>query len=237
MSLQSNMQEIDEDGDTFFDSVDWSDKALPPIVAQSASAVVDYMQSQAGLQTLPDRIDQFQDDAHKILDNALAPEKIKSLSDAYDTYSDAKKESASLLEDAKGLFDIHVGSVIKKTKRNLMQGSSLQKLGSALSFVGRSWEGISIFWNELVEKKPILQILDSTIVKPMAISLYAAILPELAVVKSCEFVGRSIGAVSQGKGWKGIANVATNMLKSTSNHFQRVFGVGSNKELVAKVDG
>lgn len=240
LQVENNLDEVfhDAEEDLFFDTLEdlQADPSVPQDVSSATSQVSNYVANE--LDTLPERLDGFTQDAGEILASTLSPDKLQRLSAAYDEL--AGKESAagkkSVLQDAKDLFNVHVGSVIRETKHDLLRGSALQKIGTSLSFAGRAWEGVSIFWNELAKKKPALKVLHNTIVKPIVVALYSAILPELAVVKACEFVGKSICAVAKGGGWKSVAKVATNMVRSTSKHFERIFGTKDKVELAESID-
>lgn len=91
----------------------------------------------------------------------------------------------------KDSFKKHVGSVLVESKKDLLHGSALSKIGCALSFPGKVISGIFSFWNEVVESSPVLQVLDTFVVKPLVLSASAYFLPALSVIKSCEFVGNA----------------------------------------------
>lgn len=196
--------------------------------------------------SMPRRIDDFQRQVEGILVEQLSDENITKRTgvnprDVIELQSQAKEAAAIpsdniFLKEAKLLFKEHVGGVLEDTKSNLLHGSALSKLSTTLSFPGKALEGISIFWDKLIQKRPILKVLDSVIVKPMVIGLYTQILPVLAVVKACEFVGRSIHEVSKTGKWSSIKDVASKMAKSSIKHFERVFGKSGQVMLFGAID-
>jgi len=159
----------------------------------------------------------------------------------------AKKEYHSLKQDCKDLFRLHVGSVVNTAKDSMQHGTRLANVGKALSFAGELWDGMSGFWNDLTHKHPVLKPLDTLVIKPSAIALYATLLPEIAVVKACEFVGRSItGLAKTGKVWNSILDSAKKTGASIVKHalrlangasadpaisaFYRAIGLGDGKQ-------
>ena len=131
------------------------------------------------------------------------------------------------IQDAKQLFKEHVASVFKETKKNLLHGSILEKVGTILSLPGRAITGINIFWDELVKKRPLLKMLNEVIIKPIMLGLYVKFLPEIAIIKACELVGRSMcvyAKAKNGEKWNAIKNAASEMLNSTVKDAERIAG-------------
>ena len=131
------------------------------------------------------------------------------------------------IQDAKELFKEHVESVFKETKKNLKHGSMLEKVGTVLSLPGRAITGINIFWDELVKKRPSLKLLNEVVVKPIMLGLYVKFLPEIAIIKACELVGRSMcvyAKAKNGEKWNAIKNAASEMLNSTVKDAERIAG-------------
>ena len=184
---------------------------------------------------LPGKIDAFERDVAQILESQLSTENLRKLEVSQDLAENAQLLNEGvrrgvdnpILSDAKRLFKKHVTPILSETKQDILRAPVLAKLGSSLALPGKAMTGISTFWDELSKTRPFLRKLDRVIVKPMAISLYAAFLPEIGVIKACELVGRSMSAYAKaekGQRWKAIKNAASEMLSSTLQHAERLGG-------------
>ena len=191
----------------------------------------------------PKKIDAFLREVDKIIKTQLSIQNISKITgksiqhllDSEDVQQMVGVEVAKVtppqrnifIQDAKQLFKEHVESVFKETKKNLKHGSMLEKVGTVLSLPGRAITGINIFWDELVKKRPSLKLLNEVVVKPIMLGLYVKFLPEIAIIKACELVGRSMCAYAKAKNgekWSAIKNAASEMLNSTVKDAERIAG-------------
>lgn len=211
-------------------------EAIRPEITNALHALYQYEHEE--LNTFPDRLDKFHDIAEEILSAQLSKNNIKLLYEVCNGVIEVYSNHKSILNDAKELFKIHVGSLIKDTIKSLRHGSALEKLGASLAFVGKALDGISTFWNELVKKHKILKMIDICVVTPLVISFYTTIIPELAIIKACEFVGRTMIEKARTGEWKSsIFSVASTMIDSTTKHFERLLGTSYQLKLVNSMAG
>lgn len=148
-----------------------------------------------------------------------------------------KENVVDLCTDAYYLLRDNVGSIVKDTAKTLLSGSALSRVGAVLSFPGKIFEGMSVFWDKLVQKRPTLKTFDTYIVTPLATLLYVKMWPALMTIKSCEFIGRSMEAVDKTGRWTSIVGVARDMLVESGRHAMRIIVPGSKlvKEAIGVV--
>lgn len=146
----------------------------------------------------------------------------KKRSKIKDGFSKAGAEAKSIAQDSKNLFQKHVISVFKNTRQELKENKR-RRIGAMLSCTGKVWDGIGDYWSELTSKHKVLDVVNSTAIKPLAFSLYSASLPVFGAIKAADFMGRTLS--EHGKGNK----IATSLAKagketalSIVNHFVRV---------------
>ncbi len=135
----------------------------------------------------------------------------------------AQTELSAIKEDCRALYRLHITPVIEEARTGLQDRSTISKVATVLSVTGRLWEGLSNFWGAMVKKHKVLEPLHKMIIVPAAIALYAATLPEIGLIKACEFVGRSIKAYRQadkGKKWGEVIGVAKKMGKEIWRHIK-----------------
>lgn len=166
------------------------------------------------------RMNVFNNKGKDIVTQQLSVQNISLLKSAYNDGVNIYKNPSVILNDALGLFHHHITSIIQETGNSILHENVGVKLGAALSFPGKMFDGINFFWNDLVKKHPILAPLDIIIVKPMIISLYVHMLPEIAIIKACELVGRSIVGIASTGEWKeSIIGAIQTIAESTLKHF------------------
>lgn len=207
---------------------------IDPEIANVLHTLYQYEHGES--ETLPDRLHTFQKVADEILSSQLSKNNMQLLYEVCNGALGLYSHPQSILHDAKELFKIHVGSVIKDTIKSLHHGSALEKLGATLSLPGKALDGISIFWDELAKKHAILKVIDLCVVKPLLINFYSTMGPELVIIKACEFAGRAMIERAKTGEWKSsIFSAASTMADSATKHFERLLGTSYQATLIDSI--
>jgi hypothetical protein len=129
------------------------------------------------------------------------------------------KKNASAL---KKIWKRTVGKVWGEAKDDVKTKNPYLVIGAMLSFAGKTWEAVSVFWDEAQKEIPILKYADKP-VKAAAIALYIKGAPVLGVIKAAEFVGRASTEYGKtGKFFHSIWKAAKDTAKSIYKHFLRL---------------
>ena len=189
---------------------------MSPAIADMLKTIDQFVRED--IPEIPQKVEEFRAESVNIFDKHLSEENITKLREQEnpEDIPDSKDfVDKTLLRDAKILFKKHVMSVLEETKDDLVNGPVLAKLGTTLSLPGRALSGISNFWEEMIEDRPFLRILDTVIVKPLELALLVRFLPEVAIIKASELVGRvccAYAKATKGQKWSAIKSAASKML-------------------------
>lgn len=130
-------------------------------------------------------------------------------------------------ESIKGIWQRTMMPVWNSTKDAFLSRDGFQILGSSLSLAGRTWEGLSEFWDKVQKEHPIIKYADKP-VKAFAVVLYIKGAPVIGAIKASELVGRS--AEEYGKTrklWHSIKKGCKDTANSIYHHFLRLT-IGNN---------
>lgn len=164
-----------------------------------------------------------QDSLKEKFEEAIGPEGDKFIADLAKDLAemsglDVKEHSESLSH----IWDRTMGSVFRSTKDSLLSGDGFRILGASLSFVGKTWEGLSEFWDEAQKEHPLIKYADKP-VKSFAVVLYIKGAPVVGAIRAAELIGRTADEYGKTrKLWPSIKKAAKDTAKSIYKHFLRL---------------
>lgn len=125
-------------------------------------------------------------------------------------------------ESFRQIWQRTMAPVWKNAKESFLSKDGFRIIGASLSLAGKTWEGLSEFWEESQKEHPLLKYADKP-AKAFAVALYVKGAPVIGAIKAAELVGRT--AEEYGKSrklWPSIKKASKDTAKSIYKHFLRL---------------